>query len=150
MDDKDFKGNPEEISDELVAAFLDGNVNEEEMSSIAGALANDAELAELLALSPLIDMELDKEQRRILPMRALAAANPENLCSFECEAFILRHFNFDVDHWSLLEEAKANNWVREEGTPLHHVGKLLELKGVLVERKYDASIDDLEESVEAG
>lgn len=138
------------ITDELIAAFLDGNVNGEEMEAVAGALADDAVLAELLSLSPYIDKEVEQAQRRILPMRALAAANPDSLCSLECEAFILRHFDIDIDHWSLLEEAKANNWVREEGTPLHHVGKLLELKGLHVVRNYDSTIDELEENVDLG
>ncbi len=136
------------ITDELIAAFLDGNVSGEEMEAVAGALADDAVLAELLALSPVIDKEVEQEQQRILPMSALAAANPDNLCSFECEAFILRHLDINIDHWSLLEEAKANNWVREEGTPLHHVGKLLELQGMYVVRNYDPTINELEDNVD--
>ncbi|MCM1152656.1 MAG: RyR domain-containing protein [Muribaculum sp.] len=137
------------ISDEDLAAFLDGNVSEDEMSRILSSLADNPQTAEILSLSPEIDKAVLEENNRLLPMWALAAANPENLCSFECEAFILRHLDFDIDHWSLLEEAKANNWVREEGTPLHLVGKLLELKGLFVERKYDASIKDLVKAIDS-
>lgn len=138
------------ISDEDLAAYLDGNASEEEMSEILSALSEDPEVAEILALSPEIDRQVAEEKERLLPMWALAAANPENLCSFECEAFILQHHDFDIDHWSLLEEAKANNWVREGGTPLHHVGKLLELKGLYVERRYDVTLRELEETVDSG
>lgn len=138
------------ISDEELAAFLDGNVSENEMSQILSSLRDNPEAAEIIALSTEIDRSVNDDNNRLLPMWALAAANPENLCSFECEAFILQHLDYDIDHWTLLEEAKANNWVREEGTPLHLVGKLLELKGVYVERKYDASIKDLEKTIESG
>lgn len=138
------------ISDELIAAFLDGNVDAEEAGRVLAAVASDRELAEILSLSDSIDSEVMKEERRILPMRALAAANPENMCSFECEAFILRSLGQDVDHWTLLETAKANNWLREEGTPLHHVGRLLELKGLQVERKYDSTSADIEDALRHG
>lgn len=138
------------ISDEDLAAFLDGNVSEDEMSQILSSLGDNPEVAEILSLSPEIDKAVAEENNRLLPMWALAAANPENLCSFECEAFILQHLDYDIDHWTLLEEAKANNWVREEGTPLHLVGKLLELKGLYVKRKYDATIKDLEKAVDSG
>lgn len=138
------------ISDEMLAAFLDGNVSEDEMLQIISSLCQNPEAGEIVNLSQRIDHEVAEENNRLLPMWALAAANPENLCSFECEAFILQHLDYDIDHWTLLEEAKANNWVREEGTPLHLVGKLLELKGVYVDRKYDAGIKDLERAVDSG
>lgn len=135
------------ISDEMLAAFLDGNVNADEANRILSAIGKNKELTEILSLSDEIDSVTQNEERRIIPMGALAAANPNNLCSFECEIFILQHFDYDIDHWSLLETAKANNWVREEGTPLHHVGRLLELKGLRVERKYDASLQDIEKDL---
>jgi len=138
------------ISDEELAAYLDGNVSEKEMAKILSSLGDNPEVAEILSLSPRIDRKVANAQNRLLPMWALAASNPENLCSFECETFILKHLGYDIDNWSLLEEAKANNWVREEGTPLHHVGRLLELKGLYVERKYDVSIELLEQAVDSG
>lgn len=140
--------NHNNISDELLAAFLDGNVNADEANQVLLSIGSDAEMDEILSLSDSIDFAAEKEKRQIIPMWALAAANPNNLCSFECEAFILQHHDFDIDHWSLLETAKANNWVREEGTPLHHVGRLLELKGLHVERKYDATLHDLEKELD--
>lgn len=138
------------ISDEELAAYLDGNVSEDEVAGILSSLGDNPEVAEILALSPEIDRVVAEEKNRLLPMWALAAANPENLCSFECEAFILQHLDYDIDQWSLLETAKANNWLREDGTPLHHVGRLLELKGLYVERRYDVSVEELEKAVDAG
>ncbi len=136
------------ISDELLAAFLDGNVNADEANQILSAIGTDKELTEIMSISDAIDSVTQNEKRRIIPMGALAAANPNNLCSFDCETFILQHLDYNIDHWSLLETAKANNWVREEGTPLHHVGRLLELKGLHVDRKYDATLKDLEKALD--
>lgn len=136
------------ISDELLAAFLDGNVNEDEANQVLSAIGTDRELEEIVSLSDAIDSGSQNEERRIIPMWALAAANPDNLCSFDCETFILRHLDYDVDNWTLLETAKANNWIREDGTPLHHVGRLLELKGLQVDRKYDATLQDLKKAID--
>ena len=136
------------ISDELLAAFLDGNISEAEAIKVLSAAGIDKEVAETLMLSPAIDEAAGKRSLSILPMWGLAAANAENLCSFECEAFILERLDYDIDNWSLLETAKANNWLREEGTPLHHVGRLLELKGLHVMRKYDASLEDIEQALD--
>ena len=83
------------ISGELLAAFLDGNVNGDEVQNVLSALNHDNELSEILDLSSRLDAEVDTENRRILPMWALAAANSENLCSFDCETFILQHHHED-------------------------------------------------------
>lgn len=138
------------ISDEDLAAFLDGNVTEDEANRLLSAIANDSECMEIISLSPGIDKETKAAERSILPMQALAAANRQNLCSFECEVFILKHLGYDIDNWSLLETAKANNWVREEGTPLHHVGRLLEMKGLNVRRAYDSTLEQMEDAINGG
>lgn len=141
--------NPNSISDELLAAFLDGNVDAAEARQVLDAMGGDSEVAEILALAPVIDAAAEAEELRIIPMRALAAAGRDNLCSIECEAAILQRLGYDADHWTLLETAKANNWLRGAGTPLHHVGRLLELKGLWVERKYDATLQDIADALDA-
>lgn len=149
-----------EISDEMLAAFLDGNASESEVLQIIGAAGRDRELQELLALADEIDTPASVrrfdatpfanaavssvgDSFRNLPVLELAAADNSNMCSFECEIHILRQLHYDVRNWSLLETAKANNWLRDGGTPLHHVGRLLELKGMHVERRYDATLEDI-------
>lgn len=138
------------ISDELLASFLDGNVNEEEMARVLTSAISDREIRETLSISRTIEKEESLTENKILPMAALAAANRQNLCSFDCEVFILQHLDYDIDHWSLLETAKANNWLKEEGTPLLHVGRLLELKGLNVVRSYESSIKDIETAHQEG
>lgn len=142
--------NMQYISDEDLAAFLDGNVDAEEFQRILSCLDGDPEAAEILRLSDEVDRETIAGSLRILPMRSLAAANSENLCSFTCEMMILESLGIDADRWSLLETAKANNWLGDGGTPLHHVGRLLELKGLDVKRIYDACSGDIERALEEG
>lgn len=137
------------MTDEMIAAFLDGNVTADEANDVLASISGNPDVSEILSLSPLVDMEVKANKKNIIPIHALAAANPRNMCSFDCEAFILRQYDYDTDHWSLLETAKTNNWLREEGTPLHHVGRLLELKGMYVKRQYDSSYEDLENALAA-
>ncbi len=145
-----MEDNHRHISDEDLAAYLDGNVGSDEVARILAAIAGDNETAEVMAVVSQTDSDMERYTCRVIPMQALAAANPDNLCSFDCETYILRELGFDVDHWSLLETAKANNWLRECGTPLHHVGRLLELRGLDVRRRYDATPGDIVAALDRG
>lgn len=136
--------------DELLASFLDGNINMEEMQKVLSLIGKDKELRDLLQTISDVDKEIELEQCAVLPIDALAASNSRNLCSFESELFILRQLGFDIEHWSLLETAKANNWLKEGGVPLFYVGKLLELKGLDVNRRFDAKLEDIQKSLLSG
>ena len=64
------------ISAEVLAAFLDGNATAEESNLIVGALSEDAELIELLRISQSVDAELGlmPQECDLLPMTAMAAS----------------------------------------------------------------------------
>lgn len=145
-----MEDNRDKMSDELIAAFLDGNASASEVESILDAIAQDSETAELLRLVAKVDEASASKRVASLPLSAFAAESVANSCSFDCELFILNHYDFDIDQWSLLEVAKANQWLRDQGTPLHHVGRLLELKGFHVERRYDLSVTDIESALDEG
>ena len=54
-----------------------------------------------------------------------------NECAIFAQWNILRDYGIDIDEKTLVEQAKMNGWFTDEGgTPLEHVGKLLELNGV--------------------
>ena len=53
--------NRHQISDELLAAFLDGNVNSDETNEVLSVIGTDKELAEIMALSDAIDSETQNE-----------------------------------------------------------------------------------------
>ena len=140
------------IPAEVLAAFLEGNVSAQECKEILETLPHDAELRELLRISQLVDTELGKQPNECepIPMTAIAATcNSENLCSLECEKYILRKFNREFDEEQLLQNAIKNGWQKETGTALHNVGRHLEAKGLVVARQYNASIDDIVNALNA-
>lgn len=141
------------ISDEMLAAFLDGNVTAHECCDILDALSYDAGLRELLRVSSLVDKELglSNDDCEILPMTAMAASCEDGAyCSLECEKYILRNFDVKFDEDRLIEDAVRNGWQTENGTALHNVGRHLEKNGLVVTRRYKASVEDLIEALEAG
>lgn len=151
--------NIDNISDELLAAYLEGNTNADETRLILEAMQSDAVLQETLGVAININIEecpsesastmqvtVNKDSD-ILPMMQVAAESKENLCSILCEEFILRRHDINVDEKALIETARENNWLKKEGAPLHTIGQLLASKGLMIVRKYDATINDIVESI---
>ena len=139
------------VSAELLAAYLDGNVTEQESQMVIDALAKDAELRELMRISQSVDMDLGLQQREceIIPMTAMAASCDEgNYCSLECEKYILRKLDIPFDEQQLLDDAIHRGWQKEEGTALHNVGRHLEGKGLIVSRQYKCTIEDIASALE--
>ena len=128
------------ISDELLAAYLEGNVNEKEMTQVLQAAKTDAELQEALDIA----LKLDEEE---LPLQ-MAAEGGRNLCEIQCEAYVLKRCGIDCSVDELLEVAKENHWIKRAGTPLQYMGNLLEYKGLKINRKYESTIDDIREAIQ--
>lgn len=129
------------ISDELLAAYLEGNVNDKELSQVLNAVGSDAELQETLDIA----LQLEEEEH---PMLQMAAEGGRNLCDVQCEAYVLKRQGIDCNEEELLEIAKEHHWIRRAGTPLQYMGNLLENKGLSVTRKFDATIDDIKEALQ--
>ena len=134
------------ISSEVLAAFLDSNATEQESKEILHALSVDAELRELIHISQSVDLELglSLRERDFIPMTAIAATcGEENYCCLECEKHIMQKLNIEFDEKQLLQDAIQSGWQKGNGTALHNVGRHLESKGLLVSRQYNASIEDI-------
>ncbi len=142
-----------DISAEVLSAFLDGNATAQECDAVMEAFAEDAQLRELFRISQSVDAALGIGVREceILPMTAMAAScGEENYCCLECEKYILRHFNIAFDEHQLLKEAVQNGWQKENGTALHNVGRHLEAKGLAVSRQYKAAMHDIIAALDDG
>lgn len=139
------------ISDEMIARYIDGTASKTEIELILSAIAEDDELAETLQLltEAAPETEMTALRPRFIPISRLAAANDTNTCSWDCELAILKRRNISVDSSSLLQVAKLNNWLRTAGTPLHNVGRIIESQGINVVRKYDATIADITNALRA-
>ena len=145
--------NKEYITDELLAAFLDGNTTKEETLQVLLALDSNEELREVLdialqtednsSIKPL-DSELKME---VLPMLQKAAISGENICAVLCEIYILHRRHLPYDEEWLLNTARRKDWLKPEGTPLYCLGNLLAYSGMFVVRKYDATIEDIRQAL---
>ena len=144
------------ISDELLAAFLDGNTTREETQMVLDAVASDKKLQELIQLSMLVDEDMEaglfarSSSPKILPMlERVAKSTVDNLCAIRCEGYALRSFGIDVSDETLEQEAKENNWLHEDGMPLHNVGLLSILHESYTIRRFCCTIDDITEAIKA-
>lgn len=89
--------------------------------------------------------ELLDDYGEFIPASAYAADDGNNLCDFECEKHILQQSGIGFDDQCLIKESRNNYWLRNEGTPLFNMGKLLEQNGLFVSRVYDGDFDKLYE-----
>ena len=134
--------NKDYISDELLAAFLEGNVSKKEMEQVLQAVKNDAELRDVLDVA----LRLDEDEH---PLQ-IAAEGGKNLCEVRCETYVLNQLGFSVDENELLEIAKENHWIKKAGTPIQFMGNLMEYEGLKVYRKYKASIEEIQDIKDRG
>lgn len=134
--------NKDYISDELLAAYLDGNANEAETLKVLNAIKVDPSLKETLDIA----LDLEEEEAatyNILPMMKLAAESGNNICSVLCEAYILHRREIPFEEKELLAIAQNNHWLKPKGSPLHSIGQLLAHYNLMVTRNYDATINDI-------
>ena len=152
--------NKDLISDELLAAYLDGNTSEEETKQVLQALMKDKQLQEVLNValqaedvigfvaSPCEEVSTNPLQSEVLPMLQMAALSGENVCAVLCEIYILHRRQLPYDEEWLLNTARRKDWLKPEGTPLYCLGNLLAYSGLLVSRKYDSTLDDIRRALE--
>lgn len=150
--------NKDYISDELLAAFLEGNTSKEETKQVLQAIRNDAALQETLDIALKVDEDVLMNEGtssdasvameiEILPMLQKAALSGENICAVLCEIFILHRRGIPYDQEWLLNAARRKDWLKPEGTPLYCLGNLLAYSGMFVCRKYNSTIDDIKRAI---
>lgn len=143
------------ITDELLAAFLDGNTSAQDTLRVLSAAKHDPELQQTIQIAGEVDDAMvfasSRHARHSLPMTALAARQKENyLCDIECEEFVLRQLGIEATHKTLLDEAYRNCWLKDQGMPLYNIGRLLEKNHLSVSRRYDSTVNDIARLLESG
>lgn len=129
------------ISDEQLAAYLDGNLSMEEIREVLGAMADDKELREVAEIA--LGVGEEAATFDVLPMMEMAAESGDNICGVLCEAYILHRRDVPFEQTELLDIARRNHRLSPQGSPLHSIGQLLAHYGQMVVRKYDATVDDV-------
>lgn len=137
--------NNKHISDELVAAFLDGNTTAEETRRVIEAMRTDTSLREVINVA----LQVHRDPTAVtLPMMQMAAESGENLCGVMCEAYILNRRGISYHEDELIATAREKRWLKPEGSPLHAMGQLLAHYGLMITHSYDATIADISAALE--
>lgn len=142
------------ITDELIAAFMEGNATPKETRMVMDAVASDDDLRRILRLSMEVDDDLEGAYMQQpasnipLPMLERAADNAvDNLCAIQCEGYILRKLGTDIDNQELTHQSEEKGWLKHDGIPLHRIGQLSSLYGLFVSHRYDCSVKDIDEAL---
>ena len=135
------------ISDDLLRMYIHGETTLHQTMYVAEALQADASIRER-QLAILREEELADRRGLVLPLERAAAASEDNLCDLQCEAYILQHFVHSGPLAEKLSEKESNRWLKQEGMPLHNMGRILEEGGMTVSRRYDCTREDLEKALE--
>ena len=135
------------ISDEVLAAFLDGNATAEETMAILSAAKADPSFREMLDIA-LDDYTGQKGPRPAYAMVAKGAT--DKLCAIRCEQYILQKFGITRSVEQLTDLAKALGTLKEDGTPMEQLGALCEHEGLKVERHKNAYLQDIKIALASG
>lgn len=159
------------IDNELLAAYAEGNVSQEEREAVRQYLVENPDMMEsvLFAMESLNENDTKNlgeyfenlgvmtddiainHDTSFLPMAEMAANNTiDNLCAIKCEGIALRIFGFDVADDQLLKESEQEGWLKSGGTALHNIGRLSGARGLSVSHRYHCGINDINEELEAG
>lgn len=141
-------GKNNNISQSLLEKYISGQATLDEIALVSMALKEDEHLRELVGiLESLNESGTLSEDGGDIPMASMAAMSEGNLCDVMCEQFILKDYVGDDVSSTCMDEALDNCWLKESGTPLHNMGRLLEKNGMSVSRKYDCSVEELKDNL---
>lgn len=133
------------ITSQQLDRYLNGQTSTEETLEILEAIAFNPSLQEYIITNDRLNYEQDlyNDYSFFLPIRQMAADDGKNLCDFQCETYLLRKHGINFKDDKLAEKAKTNYWLRDQGTPMYNVGKMMESHGMLVWRVFGADISKL-------
>ena len=138
------------ITDNLIASYLDGNTDAVETMAVLKAVSEDPGLKEYIEFASQLDQGCASDGEQ-LPLTSLAAGGvKDNLCAVRCELYVMRRFRISATESELVESASLNGWLQSGGVALHNIGRLCSSKGLSVARRFDASINDIDEALNNG
>lgn len=145
------------ITDELLALFAEGRTTIEESAAILAAAKDNLDIRYYLesAMADGVffnaDIAKNASSRSVcklyrlnskhLPVMRLAASGIANDCVVKCEKYVLERFGRSSEYTRLYSEARRNDWLRKDGTPLYHIGRLSELAQLSVSRQFKGTTE---------
>ena len=138
-----------EISDNLFSAFLEGNASAEDTMRVLKAAKKDPELRKAIEICLELESEEELKCKDVLPMQALAANEDANRCAIMCELYILSRHGIErsISDWE--KQSQQQGWLKEGGTPIHNIGRLLEQECFSTSRTFHNSLQDLETAIKS-
>jgi hypothetical protein len=128
-----------QITDELIACYLEGKVTDEERKAVEAYLSeNEEEMDILFAARTEMAYQDDIAQQSVFARSmieydeyALAAASEKMDCAIKAQQMVLRNYGIEVSVDELTELAKKQGWFEEgKGSAFDFVGELLNHYGV--------------------
>lgn len=137
------------ISQKTIDKYVSGNASLDEIAIISLAMKKDEDFKRMISILEDLNRNgsLD-EDGGSFPMASMAALSEGNLCDVLCEQYILKDYLGGDVQEDYHEIALDNSWLKESGTPLYNMGRLLERHGMSVSRKYDCSEQELLDNLE--
>ncbi len=128
-----------EITDELIACYLEGNLTEEERSAVEAYLSeNEEAMDDLLMARAEMAYQDDIANTSVFARSmfdyddlAMAAASEKMDCAIKAQQMVLANYGIEASVEELTELAKKNGWFEEgKGSAFDFVGELLNTYGV--------------------
>ena len=129
-----------EITDELIACYLEGNLTEEERSAVEAYLSeNDEAMDDLMMARTEIAYQDDIASSSSVFAKsmigyddyAIAAASEKMDCAIKAQQMVLQNYGIETTVEELTELARKNGWFEEgKGSAFDFVGELLNTYGV--------------------
>lgn len=137
------------IPEGVLFRYVTGTATLEEIALVTIEMKKDPELRRLVSLMERMHKDgLLLESDDDLPALSMAAVSDNNLCDVICEHYILKDYlDWEKEMEEFSCEAEENSWLKGPGTPLHHMGRLLEKYGMSVTRSYGNTLDDIKEAL---
>lgn len=146
------------IDEELLTSFLSGYATPEETYAIIKASKSNPDIAFILDVAEASGFFSQSPERNLsaqsvcktfalhsshLPVMRLAANTQANDCVVKCEQHVLNSRGKESQYKKLYNQARRHDWLKDEGTPLFNIGRLLELASLSVSRQFGGTIDSL-------
>ena len=134
-----MKNEPMQITDELLACYLEGKVTDEERKAVEAYLSeNNEEMDIILAARTEMAYQNDIAQQSVFARSlieydeyALAATSDKMDCAIKAQQMVLRNYGVEVSVEELTALAKKQGWFEEgKGSAFDFVGELLNHYGV--------------------
>jgi hypothetical protein len=134
-----MKNEPMQITDELIARYLEGKVTDDERKTVESYLSeNEEEMDILFAARAEMAYQNDIARQSVFARSmieydeyALAAASEKMDCAIKAQQMVLHNYGIEASVEELTELAKKQGWFEEgKGSAFDFVGELLNYYGV--------------------